>query len=138
MKGLMSVADAITLLTIAALFVLLLAIIPKLFSDFFTQLAMSTSEVVARDLAGLITISAAAPKDITISYFGAMKKINYSVDLSQRVVKVDMIRNGKSLNHVYQDTYAVDNLNKNLQNYNSFKIIKRRMGYSNNYDFQGE
>lgn len=136
MKGQINVADALGLLVIAAAFVLILAKIPQIFHDFFTLLALSFSEVVSRDLAGMISISAAAPNEIEIEYRAMVKEFNYTVELRERTINVTMLRDSEAWAPPSLQTYPVDGLNKKIENKRDFKVRKWRIGLDNYFDFE--
>jgi hypothetical protein len=135
MKGSIEIVDMTVMLAVAVMFVLLMTQIPKILKEFFDQLALSTSKVVVHDLTGMISISAAAPQDIVISYNGLFKEIRYNADLGNREMKVQMIKEGELVGEISSNQYAVSSLQKNIPNCIIFKVSKNRNNFDNNYDF---
>lgn len=103
------VADALAMLAFAALLLLLIPQLMKFWKEFFDTLALASAEVVARDLAGLICASAAAPSNLSLSY-GASSEVEYNVTLKDRQVEVQMLRQGKALGKSAKESYCVDGL----------------------------
>jgi len=191
MKGQAEIVEAVGILALIAMIILILTQIPKIFTEFFNLLALASANVVSRDLAGLISVSAVAPKDITIEYAGASDKITYNVQLEDRTIAVEALQNGKPFggsvctgtnvetcsyeecfNPSKQNSccefdsnagkclpkscsafdlsvcsscsgcglssqfYAVDNIDKKIENENSFRITKERTDSVNVFDFE--
>jgi len=135
MKSQVAPADIITFLVISVIFVLTMSRIPKIYKEFFSVLALSTSDVVAHDLAGLISMSAAAPDDIIIEYHGRSEQINYTVELKDRDITVEMIVDGEPQNRTVENVYAVSDLQGKFEDCKKFEIKKIRTGLDNYYYF---
>jgi len=136
MKAQVSATDTMTLVVISAMFILLMLQIPKVFKDFFDTVATATSQVVASDLAGLISVSAAAPEDIVIVYEGALKQVNYTVDLHDGNITVEMLREGEPIENPSENKYAIVSLQKYIENQKNFEVEKKMIAQVNDYDFR--
>ena len=128
--------EILGVMAITALFVIFLIQSPKIFKDFFDAIAKSSAECVAGDLAGLISISAAAPQDIMIKYNATIPKINYTVELDQRNIVVERLSKGKSTGESFTNIYAVDGLQIKIENNNEFIIQKTNTATGNVYVFR--
>ncbi len=132
MKGQAQVTEILTTLGIAVLTVSLIFIVPKLLNDFIKMMILAKAEIVARDIAGLITVSGAAPEEIIIHYETPSEDITYNVDIDGRVVNVEMlgeekiIEKSSSRSGVDPDT--------SLKDAKTFTILKIREGQKNTYD----
>lgn len=135
MKAMIPVSDTLTFLAISMIFILIMARIPSIFKEFFSVLSLSTSDVVAHDLAGLISMSAAAPDDITIEYHGRVKQINYTVELKDRNITVEMIIDGEPQERSVVNVFAVSDLQGKFENSKKFEVKKRRSRFDNDYYF---
>ncbi len=127
MKGQSEVTEAVfTIAMIAATFYIVIYILPILTGDVANMLALASAEVVARDIGGLTTISNAAPGTITVTYQPLVEESSYNVKIEDRVVEVDMMRDGKECNTSIcegQATTIVD-VTKDFNEVNTFTITK--------------
>lgn len=105
----------------AVIFIALL--LPSLISDIYGLLAQSSAEVVGRDLAGLITISAAAPNEIIIRKAFSTKH-SYNVEIDSRLVQVKLLTVEYGMKGEAITKTAIDNLRHQFDNVNYFKIRK--------------
>jgi len=83
-----SVLGTAVIMAIVVIFVA--KIIPDYVMSAFEFMSSSSAEVVSRNLAGFITISAAAPNEISIDYF-ASKSSEYNVKIENRVINLDLL-----------------------------------------------
>jgi len=134
MKGFISVTDILGFIAIGIVAIILLSSVPRIFNEFFGELALANPNVVASDLASLISVSAAAPKDITIIFKGPVKQVNYTVKLKERTITVNVTLEGEVKEVSSKARYAVDNLDEYLENYHTFKIVKKGDW---SFDFEG-
>jgi hypothetical protein len=123
MKGQADIVDMLTVLGLIVCFIMLLMQVPKIYKDVFDMLALSSAEVVSRDIAGLISISAAAPYKATLIYNTTYRETSYTVELKNRQATVTYILKGES-RETATAPYAVDNLNKKIENQKCFMISK--------------
>jgi hypothetical protein len=135
MKGSYEITDMVAILAIAVSFIVLWTSIPKIWKEFFDEVALATSKVVAHDLSGIISISAAAPQDILISYKGNLKSINYTVDLKERKMEVEMLIDGKPTGEKSTNLYAVGSFDRHIENCNFFTASKTRNNLDSTFDF---
>ncbi len=82
-------AVAVVGIFVAIMFLL----ISQSFQDLAKQIALESAEVVAKDLAGFITISGAAPEEIKITYKPSTK-FSYDVEIGGRIVRVSSLLDG--------------------------------------------
>jgi hypothetical protein len=103
-------------------------IFPLFFGDVFKSIALSSSEVVARDIAGLVSVSGVAPDEIKIEY-NPSTSITYNVTIVDRIVRVflGVVRGVpfSGQNEVASAKTAVDNLNAQIILTNIFEISKK-------------
>jgi len=86
-KAQAEITEIISLVAISiALVFFFLFVLPKFVDTMFQMIALASAQVVSRDLAGLITISGAAPYKIDISY---LQQAKYNVNIKDRIVSVD-------------------------------------------------
>ncbi|MEM5843926.1 MAG: hypothetical protein QW841_01645 [Candidatus Aenigmatarchaeota archaeon] len=130
MKAQAKIVDMLTVLGLVVCFLILLMQIPKIYKDVFDMLALSSADVVSRDIAGLISISAAAPHKITLIYNTTYKEVSYTVELKDRVATVTYILKGEAQDSV-SSPYAIDNLNTKIENQKCFMVTKDQ-----NYRFE--
>lgn len=98
MKG-DSEIDTLTLLCATVLVIALVLVIGPAFLDVLKNSALDSSSFVSKEIAELITVSAAAPGSIDITYQPSNAK--YNVEIDSRIVKVSLIN---SQNQQVQDT----------------------------------
>lgn len=124
MKGAESVATVLGAIFITVIVVFFFYyIFPLFFGDLFQSIALSSSEIVARDIAGFISVSGVAPDEISIQY-SPSSSVFYNVSVSQRVVKINSASVRANTNEVASEKSAVDNLNENIILANIFDISK--------------
>jgi hypothetical protein len=74
--------------------------VPRLWKDIAFTALQSSPDVVARDIAGLVTISGAAPHQITIYYKVPTEKYSYNLQISGRNLTVEMLGEEKIINKI--------------------------------------
>lgn len=90
MKGADTITDTIIVIgAIILLIALAVAIVPN-FLNFLKTTALNGSDLVTKELSELVTISAAAPNEIQITYNPSTLK--YNLDITKRIVKTDLLR----------------------------------------------
>lgn len=88
-KAQAEITEIISLVAIGiALIFFFVVILPKFVDTMFQLIALASAQVVSRDLAGLITISGAAPGRITIFY---QPQAKYNVGIADRIVSVELL-----------------------------------------------
>lgn len=118
--------------TIVIMLALLLEILPN-FLNFLQSAALDSSDFVAKETAELITVSAAAPNSIQISYNPSKNLFDF--DVNNRIVKISSLinknNNGRSETMSIKQTslakIAVD-VSASFQNINIFDIEKSLQG----------
>jgi len=76
--------------TAVVLVIFITQIVPGIIGDAYGTLSIASAEVVSRNLAGLITASAAAPNEITINYQPS-ETHKYAVATGTRTVGVQLL-----------------------------------------------
>ncbi|MDI6798883.1 MAG: hypothetical protein QMD12_02720 [Candidatus Aenigmarchaeota archaeon] len=88
MKGDVAVETLGVIVAIAATITLFFIIFPRMIESMWKEIALYSPSVVSRELAGLITISGAAPHSISISYYPS--NLPYNVKIKNRAVSVSL------------------------------------------------
>lgn len=113
-------------------------ILPGLISDLYGQLALFSAEVVARDLAGLITISAAAPNEIVIEN-AFSESYEYDASINDRIVWVKLLTTRYGMKGQANAKIAIDGLDyKTDEPVNYFVISKSVNKTGNVYDVDAD
>jgi hypothetical protein len=111
MKGSEALTDTLMIISgIILIFALILTILPK-FLDFLKTAALDSAGLVSKELAELVTVSAAAPFEIQITYNPSNSK--YNLDIKDRLVKTELTR----------ETSSVQSAKENLQTETAFAKI---------------
>lgn len=121
----MTTTEVILLIAMIAITLSAIIAIPGWVDDAFRLFALSSAEVVARDLAGIVSISGASPDQITIRYDVEFKGISYNVELKDRMITVVRLEKNKKPSDPAKITYAVDSLSKDIEDAKSFVIEKK-------------
>ncbi len=88
LKGAGKLTHALFAVLAVALFTaIMFMVISGTFEDLAKQIAQESSEVVAKDIAAFLTVSGAAPEDITITYKPSTK-FSYDVEIKDRFVGI--------------------------------------------------
>lgn len=125
MKGQAEITEIIIILALAAFTIALIPILLNLIQDFFKIFALASPEIVSRDLAGLMTISAAAPNNITLYYKIYAEGISYDFDSHDRKVNVKLLDEDQKMIKEASSIIPID-ITSSLENVKEFKIIKTR------------
>jgi hypothetical protein len=96
-SGQASATEVLMIFLITAAMLLLALQIPKIINDMWTLVSLASAEAVARNLAGLITISHAAAESVTIDYAGEDKNVLYDIEVEGRLVKVNAMQISHSI-----------------------------------------
>jgi hypothetical protein len=80
--------EVLVFVILSFVFLSLLLPVSDFMEDFYEMYALTSAEVVARDLANLITISFSAPGDVDVSYEVPFADYCYDVDIRGREVAV--------------------------------------------------
>ena len=91
MKGQAEVTEIFSILAIIVVLIALIPIIIPTIQKAIEQFTLDSPDVVSKDLAALISISAVAPRDITIKY-AINSENDYEIDIKDRLVTVSRER----------------------------------------------
>lgn len=80
--------EVLLIIVAAGIGLIIITLVPGMLRDMFSLLSLASAETTARDLGGLITISAAAMEDVKIQYTGANEKIVYDVMIKDKIIEV--------------------------------------------------
>lgn len=87
-NGQAKISDALFSVIGVAIFVYIMFIfISNQFEDLVKEIALESAETVAKDVAGFVTISGAAPEEIKITY-NPSTKFSYDVEIKNRIVMI--------------------------------------------------
>src|SRR3972149_528618 len=96
-KGQAKIYKALFAVIAVAIFLFVVtAFVQRNLYDLARQLATESAEVVAKDLAGFLTISSAATEDIEITY-SPSSTFSYDVDIENRIVGARSLLRGDYL-----------------------------------------
>ena len=102
-------------------------ILPKELAEIYSFVSQASSEAVSRNLAGAITISAAAPNEISIDY-GIAGDFKYGARISDRLVNLKLLTQVFGMQGDTQSKIAVDATCDqpvcDFQQVNSFNVKK--------------
>jgi hypothetical protein len=127
---------------VSALFILVFVVflLPDMIADLMAFLSTFSAEVVSRNVAGLITISAAAPDEITIDY-SPSNDFYYDVDINNRVVHVKLLTEkfmmkGESTIKAGIDSTCSQGPPCQFSNVNYFRIEKNLVEAGREYGYE--
>jgi hypothetical protein len=130
MKGQAAIpVDTLGIIVIAgAMLTLFFITLPQIIDQLWKETNKISADVVSKELAGYITISAAAPHSIEITY-NPSETTYYNVEINNRLVTVTIAKSGE----IYEKTkginsIAVDVPRTIVNKVNSFNIIKYNTG----------
>ena len=134
--------EAITTGTIGIVLIIgttsfLLISIPKMVEEIVEEISYASAAAVAKDLAGFITVSAAAPYKVDIT-FKPSEKFNYKGKIKNRFVTMEISYSGIEMIKEKlkgNERIAVDPTTS-FQNVNTFIISKERKGLKNYYSVE--
>lgn len=98
-------------------------IYPLFFGDLFKSIALSSAEIVARDIAGFISVSAAAPNEIKITY-NPSESNKYNTVIGDRLVQVTLAIENAKINEKSTAKVAIGDIAEKFDIVNSFEIRK--------------
>jgi len=134
MKGQSKVTEVIFFIGLVVLLLQLIFIYPKLWKELIDSVIHTSPLIVVRDIAGLITVSGAAPDTIKIFYKVPTDKYSYNLNVDKRTVKLQMLdENGKPIGSEAITQIPIDPT-VSLQNKISFIIEKTRIAGRNFYE----
>ncbi len=95
MKGQSEVTEVIFLIGIVLLLFILIFSYGKMWRELLESLVSTSPKIVVRDIAGLVSISGAAPDSIKISYEVPTDQYSYYLEIKDRAVKVRLLDKNK-------------------------------------------
>jgi len=98
-------------------------IFPLFFGDLFKSIALSSAEIVARDIAGFISVSAAAPNEIKITY-NPSESNKYNTVIGDRLVQVTLAIENAKINEKSTAKVAIGDIDEKFNLVNSFEVRK--------------
>lgn len=84
-----TITDTLTIVGAMILILALVLAIAPVFVNFLTSSSLDSSSFVSKEVAELMTVSAAAPSGIDITYQPSNAK--YNIEINDRIVKVDLL-----------------------------------------------
>ena len=134
------VTETIWIIALSVMLILIVFVaVPKFWKDIAFTAILSSPEVVIKDIAGLVTISGAAPHDITINYEVPTTKYSYNLLISGRNLTLEMLGDEKILNKITartSDEIPIDP-EASVMGSTTFTIEKLREGWNNIYEVSG-
>lgn len=95
------VPETIWIIALSVLmFLIIFLVVPKFWKDIAMTAVLSSPDIVIKDIAGLVTISGAAPHDITINYKVYTDQYSYNLQVSGRNLTVEMLGEEKIINKI--------------------------------------
>jgi hypothetical protein len=133
-KGVGEWSDILVAVLLAACLFLAALRIPEIIGDVIDLLALASAEKTARDLGGIITVSAAATDTITIYHSTESEQIFYDIKIEDRIVHItDISSSGSGLGSASATMKSgwgkigVGDISKELAYKNYFTIQKERI-----------
>jgi hypothetical protein len=137
-SGQTSVVDIFgVVLVMAGAVVFALFVIPYMFKDIFDMSSLSSAEIVARDLGGMITISGAAPNEMTISH-RMHSTYKYTIDIADRFASAKMTTPVYDMKGEAYSKTAIDDIHYSAEGINYVKIEKELTEDGNTYTVTGD
>jgi hypothetical protein len=147
-KGGTPESEVLTLIAISVAVMILVLMIPTMIENMASLFALGSSEAVARDLGGLVTIIGAAIDSASINYVGADEAIVYTVVIKDKLVTVEAFKVVNSdgvrtleriggipaMEHGY--SRIPFGIAASIEAKNEFTITKALFGDGTNYDIQ--
>ena len=87
MKGQSEVTETLTIIGIIVILLILVPFILPIIQETITSYALDSPDIISKDLASLISITSASPKNIMIEYNTPAGK-EYDIKLENRMLKV--------------------------------------------------
>jgi hypothetical protein len=123
MKGQAEVMEPLVFVLFAVLFIgFLVIVLPNLLGNMYKLFSLTSAEVVAKEIAGFISVSGVAPHKITIYY--SPGTLIYDVGVDDRLVRVNLLNKDNSVKEksVAEKTAVDPFLDEKSVNY--FTIMK--------------
>ncbi|OGW54472.1 MAG: hypothetical protein A2Y81_11745 [Nitrospirae bacterium RBG_13_43_8] len=134
------VTETIWIIALSVMIILIVFVaLPKFWKDIAFTAILSSPEVVIRDIAGLVTISGAAPHDITIYYEVPTTKYSYNLMINGRNITLEMLGDEKILDKITattSDEIPIDP-EASISDSTTFTIEKFREDGKNIYEVSG-
>jgi len=118
------------------IFLIVFVVIPKFWRSIAETAILSSPDVIVRDLSGLITISGAAPHDITIYYETSTEKYSYNLEVDGKILNLEMISSddiSKQVKEKVSDEILIDP-HTSIFDSRIFTIQKTRDNKQNSYE----
>jgi len=113
--------------------VLFFLILPQVISFLWKEIALTSPNIVSKELAGYIAISGAAPNSILISYYPS--NLPYDVEIKKRIVSVSMSEEAGGLLEKTPSKFTIPiDPEGSFEEVNSFFISK----YQGEYEVEAE
>jgi hypothetical protein len=123
-KGTETPATALgILLIVIGIVALFYFIFPLVFGDIFKTISLSSAEIVARDIAGFISVSGVAPNEIKINY-NPSESSKYNMIINDRVVQVFLDTEKIKTKEVATAKSATGGIDEKFDLVNIFEIRK--------------
>lgn len=118
------------------IFLIIFVLVPKFWKSIAQTAILSSPEVVIKDIAGLVTISGAAPHDITIYYEAKTEKYSYNLDIAGRILTLEMLSEQRITEDIKGKTTDEIPIDPHTSIYDStiFTIEKMRKDEKNVYE----
>jgi len=126
MKGQAEPIDLIGVAAVVVVIILIAAVFERdIIFEALRQTATFTGLAVARDIAGYLTVAAAAPGDISINYDQNAKFV-YTVDIKDHIVDVKITQGGENTfgKEIEGKAETLPDFKKSLTDCNKFIITK--------------
>ena len=131
------VSETIWIIGLSVLIFLIVFVgVPKFWKAIAEEAILSSPDVIVKDISGLMTISGAAPHDITIYYKAPSEKYLYNLEIKGKIVTIEMISSDditKKIKKAVDDDIAVDP-DVRITESRIFTIEKTRYDERNLYD----
>ncbi|TAL47566.1 hypothetical protein EPN87_02615, partial [archaeon] len=125
MKGQAEPIDLIGIAAVIVVIVLISAVFQRnTIFEALHQVATYTGPAVARDIGGLMTMTAAAPGDIDIKYY-QNAKFSYSLDMHDHTTDIIITKGMQNGEEIKGSSETLPSLKKSLTNCNKFLMSKK-------------
>ncbi len=132
--GAIVITDVIVAIAIAVGTMFIILNVPSLVQDLAKLMELGSAETVAYDLAGLATISAAAPDTVRITYQSIRKDLAYTGSIKERVVTIEGPFKEEPYKQIAGKAKVAIDVNASFQSKTSFTIKKTTENGENNYE----
>lgn len=130
-------SDVLWIIALSVLiFLIIFYMVPKFWKDIAMSISRNAPNVVARDLASLVTISGAAPHTIIISYKVPTEKYSYNLNIDGRKLDLEMLGETKHIKGIISKASNEIPIDPQTSIYDTrtFVIEKYREGSENMYE----